>query len=50
MEEREDPEIKPDEAFEVDPKQTTCFNCDEREKCPYAFDPYNTDGECLASK
>ena len=28
----------------------TCFTCPEKETCPFAFDPYNTDGDCLAEK
>lgn len=31
-------------------KDTTCFTCDQKEKCKYAFDPYNTNGDCLADK
>jgi hypothetical protein len=28
----------------------TCNRCSETETCPFAWDPYNTDSECLASK
>jgi hypothetical protein len=28
----------------------TCYNCDEWYECPYAFDAYSTDGECLRDK
>ncbi|MEQ8822859.1 MAG: hypothetical protein RIC14_00620 [Filomicrobium sp.] len=28
----------------------TCDECDARYTCPYAFDPYNTNGDCLAEK
>lgn len=28
----------------------TCDDCSSRLKCALAFDPYNTDGDCLASK
>lgn len=28
----------------------TCVNCGANENCPYAFDPYNTGGDCLAEK
>jgi hypothetical protein len=28
----------------------TCDGCDHAPVCAYAFDPYNTDGDCLASK
>lgn len=29
---------------------TTCDGCSDAGRCPYAFDDYNTDGDCLASK
>lgn len=35
------------EAFR---KTTTCYDCDRREDCDYAFDPYNTNGDCLGLK
>ena len=28
----------------------TCSECMENKTCPYAFDPYNTYGDCLADK
>lgn len=28
----------------------TCENCDDRRLCPFSMDPYNTNGDCLASK
>lgn len=28
----------------------TCDDCPERWSCFLAFDPYNTDGDCLAEK
>lgn len=28
----------------------TCSTCTDKNTCQYAFDPYNTDGECLAIK
>jgi len=28
----------------------TCDRCPQRHTCPYAYDPYNIDGECLAEK
>lgn len=31
-------------------KGFTCSNCTGSVQCPYAFDPYNTDGDCLADK
>lgn len=31
-------------------RTTTCHACDRREDCDYAFDPYNTNGDCLGLK
>lgn len=31
-------------------KYFTCDNCEDAYDCMYAFDPYNTDGDCLADK
>lgn len=28
----------------------TCDGCEYAPKCEYAYDPYNTDGDCLDSK
>lgn len=28
----------------------TCHTCDVKDKCLFAFDPYNRDGDCLAVK
>jgi len=28
----------------------TCDTCPNRTKCRWAYDPYNTDGDCLALK
>ena len=28
----------------------TCDKCELRSKCPFAYDPYNTDGDCLLTK
>jgi hypothetical protein len=36
------------EAFEGGP--LTCDNCAADKTCPYVYDPYNTDGDCLAEK
>ena len=46
----------PPEAFEFhephEPKleELTCFKCPLRETCEFVDDPYNTNGDCLASK
>jgi len=34
----------------VDPRMTTCWRCDDKEQCSLAFDPWNTDGDCLMDK
>ncbi len=28
----------------------TCEGCPSEETCEWAYDPYNTDGDCLAEK
>ena len=28
----------------------TCFNCSQQQDCPYAFDAYCMDGDCLMTK
>jgi hypothetical protein len=28
----------------------SCLDCSSWRTCEYAFDPYNTDGDCLAEK
>jgi hypothetical protein len=28
----------------------TCDGCSERKRCPFVYDLYNTDGDCLAEK
>ena len=33
-----------------DPESLTCFRCKDKDICKYANDPYNTDGDCLATK
>ncbi len=34
----------------VDMKSFTCTNCNQQSYCAFAFDLYNTDGDCLAAK
>ena len=34
----------------ADNKQSECDNCPDNKKCEFAFDPYNTPGDCLAIK
>jgi len=31
-------------------EDTTCFTCPENTTCPFRFDAYNTNGDCLANK
>ena len=38
------------EAKKPDVDNLTCYKCGDVDRCPYAFDPYNTDGDCLAIK
>lgn len=38
-----------DETKEIFTKEdTACFDCDEKEKCKFAFDAYNINDDCLA--
>lgn len=37
-------------AYGVAKEDTTCWGCAIKDKCQFAFDPYNTDGDCLADK
>jgi len=40
-----------DPGMPIPPKEElTCFKCDEKDTCKYAWDLYNTDGDCLANK
>ena len=41
---------KPKEIKYKPPDNLTCYDCKLTEECPYAYDPYNTDGDCLMSK
>lgn len=31
-------------------EELTCHKCAEKNTCKYAYDPYNTNGDCLAEK
>jgi len=33
-----------------DRRSLTCIHCLDRNECSLAWDPYNTDGDCLAMK
>jgi len=39
-----------DAQYDVAKEDTTCWECSENKTCKYAWDPYNTDGDCLADK
>ena len=34
----------------LQPEDFTCFDCPDKGTCPFVNDPYNTNGDCLASK
>lgn len=36
------------QGWEID--EFTCDKCSDRYDCEYAFDMYNTNGDCLANK
>jgi hypothetical protein len=36
--------------FSPDPITLTCYHCASRDVCAFVDDPYNTEGDCLASK
>ena len=36
--------------FDIKREDITCETCTDRDSCVYAYDPYNTDGDCLAEK
>ena len=46
----DDEVLSMEECCEVDREALTCNKCPDVEECPYAWDPYNTDGDCLADK
>ena len=35
---------------DLDIAKCTCNECDEAEKCQYAYDIYNIDGDCIMEK
>lgn len=35
---------------DLQPKDITCVDCPDNDKCEWAWDLYNTDGDCLALK
>lgn len=44
-------EVSASELEELEQKKSlTCWNCVDQATCEYAFDLYNTNGDCLAIK
>ena len=43
-------EFYPDELDNIKKEDLTCHTCPLKEVCEFAYDLYNTDGDCLASK
>jgi len=39
-----------DYGSKLKPSDITCSDCSERKACPFAYDMYNTRGDCLASR
>lgn len=39
-----------DVALQFDIEKFTCDDCPAKPTCEWAFDPYNTDDDCLAEK
>lgn len=42
--------VEPLAVFTPRPGSLTCHRCPDKDICKYANDPYNTHGDCLASK
>jgi len=38
------------ERLGIKPRWITCDYCPNKTTCNYAYDPYNTDGDCLLEK
>jgi hypothetical protein len=43
-------EIRYEVATEWDIQEFSCDACGARRTCPFVFDAYNTNGDCLAEK
>ena len=39
-----------EEKYDIKLEDLTCHTCKDKETCPYAYDGYNIDGDCLAIK
>ncbi len=43
--------IEQSNLFKQEPeKLLTCYTCNRVKECEFAFDPYNTNGDCLYMK
>lgn len=45
-----DEKIEFKKKYNISMRFLTCHVCDNNHDCEYAFDAYNTDGDCLAVK
>jgi hypothetical protein len=37
-------------SFGLKPEDTTCHTCPSVTTCPFSYDPYNIEGDCLMEK
>jgi hypothetical protein len=42
--------VKMIEDYGLKVEDITCHHCPQKDTCEYAYDLYNTDGDCLAVK
>ena len=42
--------VEDDGQYDIPHEDTTCYGCPESKKCEYAWDAYNTEGDCLKDK
>ena len=35
------------DKIELDMQKCTCLNCTDKENCPYVYELYNYDGDCI---
>ena len=41
---------KPFRDHGLDPEKCTCLSCEDNCRCPFRFDLYNYDGDCIMEK
>lgn len=46
----EEKEFRDVGQYQVEKEDTICWRCCDNKTCKYAWDAYNTDGDCLADK